>query len=86
MSTTVLYPSGMAKVTMGTWTHTGGDAAETVAVSGVVFGALITATDSSGAFDSEVRYSVSISGSVSTITIYAQATVASGKFVVFHSG
>lgn len=86
MSTTVMYPSGSVKTTVGNWTHTGGDAAETIAVAGVVFGALISSHDSSGAYDASLKYSAAISGNVTTITFYPQATVTNGDFIIFHSG
>lgn len=86
MATTVLYPSGIAKMTLGTWTHTLGADAETLTVSGIVFGAIISNCDSSGEHDVIIPYSSSTSGGVSTITFYPNAGVTTGKFIIFHSG
>lgn len=86
MATTVLYPSGAIKTTRGTWTHTAGASAETITVSGVVFGAIISNCDSTGEHDVLIPYSTSGTAGISTITFYANAAVTTGKFIIFHSG
>lgn len=86
MATTVLLPGTNGKITVGTWTHTAGAAAETIAVGGIVFGALISSVAASGAYNADLQYSVAVSGNVSTITFYPQNDVTDGRFIVFHSG
>ena len=79
---------GNIVITFGTFTHATGAAAFTVKVAGRVFGAMFQNLDSSGEHDVEVPYSVSqdtITG-VSTITVYCNAAVTTGRLLVFHSG
>jgi hypothetical protein len=85
MATTVLRQSGTGRATFGTWTHTAGAAEETVQVGGYVYDARFINIDSSGEYDANIRYTVSLSGSVSTITIHSQASVTTGRFVIWHA-
>ncbi len=79
---------GNIVITFGTFTHAIGAAAFTVVVAGRVFGALFQNLDSGGEHDVEVPYSVSqnTTTGVSTITVYCNAAVTTGRFMIFGSG
>ena len=77
---------GDLKVTYGDWTGAIGDAAGTIGVEGGrVYLALFTSQDSSGEIQiAPCRVSVSTSGSVTTVTVYNQETVTTGRFLIIH--
>lgn len=77
---------GTVNVTMGNFTFTEGDAAGTIVVEGGWALAEFHSQDSTGAYRSiPMRYSVSTSGALTTITVYVQEGVTTGKFLIFHS-
>ncbi|KKM73122.1 hypothetical protein LCGC14_1413680 [marine sediment metagenome] len=84
MSTTTLYPTGNGKWTVGTWTHNAGEVNETVQVAGIIFGAIISKVDTNGTY-MPVQYSVSLSGSVTTVTFHEQSDVTDGRFMIRNS-
>jgi hypothetical protein len=83
MALTVKYPAVLPGVIAGTWTHTAGDAMESITVRGSLLGALFFDNDTNGNYDSDVKWSESLSGSVNTVTIYTNATVTAGKFILW---
>ena len=74
------------RATVGKWTALEGDAAGTIAVEGgFVVSATFTSIDSSGNIQPiPVRWSESVSGNVTTITVYHQETVTDGRFIIIH--
>lgn len=78
---------GSLKLSIFDFTATEGAASQTVAVSGGrVWAVLAQSQDTTGAMMMHnPRYSVSLSGSVSTITIYTQEGITTGELVVIHS-
>jgi len=78
---------GPLKVTFGDWTFTEAAASETIGVSGGrVYLAEFTSQDSSGALKERIRHSVSLSGNVTTVTVYGQEGVTTGQFLIIHKG
>ena len=80
---------GGLKLTVADYTATQADGTQTLGVSGgKVWGAWATSQDSTGAqaLPMPVRYSVSVTGSVATITLYDQEGVTNGQLVVLHGG
>jgi hypothetical protein len=77
---------GDLNVTYGDWTGAEGDAAGTIGVEGGrVYQALFTSQDSSGAIQiAPCRVSVSTTGQVTTVTVYNQETVTTGRFLIIH--
>lgn len=75
---------GNLKVTYGQWSGAVGDAAGTIGVEGGnVWIALFVSQDSSGAYNlAPVKYSVSTSGAVSTVTVYNLAATTNGRFLI----
>ena len=86
MTTTTQTPSGAIHQTVGTWTHTVGAAMETLEVSGIVYRATFMNNDSSGTRSVEIPISISTASNISTITIYNNADVTAGTFIVDHVG
>ena len=84
MTMSIKAVPSLAKL-VGTWTHTLGAAAETIAVSGKVWGAEFKVNLSSGATEPEVKWSDSLSGNVSTITLYCNTTITDGRFIIFYT-
>lgn len=77
---------GNLRVTCGDWTGTVGDAAGTIGVAGGrVYLSEVTAQDSGQPYQIEIPVSVSTSGSVSTVTVYNQNTVTTGRFLIIHA-
>lgn len=79
---------GGLKMTVADYTATEAGATQTLGVSGgKVWAALAVSQDSSGALAVQMptRYSVSVSGSVATITFYDQEGITNGELVVIHS-
>lgn len=66
----------------GTWTHTEGEAEESVSLLGTVLYGSVAAIDSSGQIDPGIRWSESYSTSTgkTTITIHYGGTVTTGRF------
>lgn len=76
---------GTINVTMGNFTFTEADASATFAVEGGWVLAQFHSQDASGALQPiPIRYSVSASGNITTITVYGQEGVTTGKFLIFH--
>ena len=76
---------GDLKVTYGDWTGAVGDAAGTIGVEGGrVYLAHFTSQDSSGEIQPAVRVSVSTTDAVTTVTVYNQETVTTGRFLIVH--
>jgi len=74
---------GNLKIVVGEWTGSEGDAGGTFAVGMArVHFAQFTIQDADAGEDSPVRYSVSLSGSTSTLTIQNRVTVTNGRFIV----
>lgn len=74
---------GNLRVTYGDWTGAVGDAAGTVGVSGGrVYLAEFTSEGAETPYQIAVPVSVSTSGSVSTVTVYNQGTVGTGRFMI----
>lgn len=79
---------GNLRATYGQWSGVQADATGSIGVSGgQVWAALFVSQDSSGEYSapSEVKYSTSTSGNITTITIYNLADVTAGRFVIIHS-
>jgi len=75
-------------MTMGDWSGLAGDAAGTLVVSGgypllIIFQKYDAATNTQQIIPS---VSVSVSGSLTTITVENQDAVTTGRFVVIHGG
>lgn len=77
---------GNLRFTYGDWTFTQTAASETIDVGGGrVYGAFFVSQDSTGALMIvPVRYSVSTSGAITTITVYGQEGVTTGQFLIVH--
>jgi hypothetical protein len=77
---------GDMNITAGDWTASEGDAAGTIGVEGGrVYMANFTSQDSSGNIQiAPCRVSVSTSGNVTTVTVYHQETVTTGRFLIIH--
>lgn len=75
------------RVVCGTWTHSEGEANESVTIPGYIFGGQITVHDASGSVDNAIRYSISRSTTtgVSTVTFHYGADVTDGRFYFFTS-
>lgn len=84
MAITVQYPAG-AKLLTGTWTHTVGAAPETLVVNGHIWDARFTCNLSSGKSEPEIKWSDSLSGIQTTITLYCNSTVTDGRFVIVYT-
>ena len=71
---------------VGTYTHTIGAAEDTLTISGgKVYSVQINPQISSGTYSlSRNLYSVSISGYVNTITIYAQEGITAGTYCIVY--
>jgi hypothetical protein len=79
---------GNLNVTLGDWSSAAGDTAGSVAVSGGrVYAALFSSQDSSGAQVMwPVKVSSSVSGAVTTLTVYNLGDVTAGRFLIIHKG
>ncbi len=81
--------AGNLSVLLGTFTHTGAAAEETLVVDGVPYGAMVITDSSSEVVQANpCVISTSLSGFKNTITFHYQSGVAAGKFIVFlgHGG
>lgn len=78
---------GPLQVTYGDWTSTEADTTTTLGVKGGrIYLALFSSQDSSGAMMMhDPRVSVSTTGAVTTMTIYAMEGVTTGRFLVVHA-
>lgn len=79
---------GNLRVTYGQWSGSQADAAGTITVGGgQVWGAFFVSQDASGKFmvPTPVKYSVSGTAGVLTVTIYNEAAVTSGVFMIISS-
>jgi len=77
---------GNLRVTYGDWTGSVGDAAGTIGVAGGrVYLAEFTSEGGETPYQIEVPVSVSTSGTVSTVTVYNQAAVGTGRFIIVHA-
>ena len=78
---------GNLKLTVADVTETEAGATDSIAVAGGrVYAVLLTSQDTTGAMAmSFPRHSVSLSGNVSTITIYTQEGITTGTLVVLHA-
>ena len=78
---------GNIKMTVADLTITEADATTTIGVQGGrVYAVLAQSQDTTGAMQMTLqRYSVSLSGNVSTITLYAQEGITTGQLVIFHA-
>lgn len=75
---------GPLTVTHGTYTHTSGDASESVGVSGEIIALIVnpqTATGSNVDMESSA-YSQSLSGQVRTVTFLQNAGISAGTFMI----
>lgn len=89
MAVTILGKKcGNIYITHGTFTHAVGGAAESMVVAGRVLGAVFQNCDSTGEHDVEIPYSLSQNATtgITTITIYCNAVITAGRFMVFHTG
>ena len=70
---------------MYAYTHTDGEANETIGVgAGRVFAAILSSQDSGGAYTANpCRFTESISGNINTVTIHNSAPVTAGRLVFF---
>lgn len=84
MAITVATPASVAKI-VGTWTHTNGSANESITISGKVWSAVFSQNLSSAPVEVDIKWSDSLSGLVSTITVYCNATVTDGRFVIHYT-
>lgn len=81
MSITPIY--GTKPVLMcAAFTHTDGDANESLAIVGKPIGIQVCENTSTGPVEVTIKWSASISGRVTTITIYCNATVSDGYMVL----
>ena len=77
---------GNMHITYGQWSGAVGDAAGSITVSGgQVWGCFFVSQDSSGAYmvPTPVKYSVSGTAGVLTVTIYNITSTTAGRFMVF---
>lgn len=76
---------GDMNITLGEFTFTEAGAAATIGVEGAWVLAMFHSQDATGAMSPvPLRYSVSTSGQVSTITVYGQEGITTGKFLIIH--
>lgn len=77
---------GNLKVTYGDWSGAAGDANGSIGVAGGrVYLALFTSEDSSGAqIMWPIKISSSTSGEVTTVTVYNNSPVTTGRFLIIH--
>lgn len=77
---------GHLKVTYGDFTQTEAAAPQTIVVEGGrVWCVLVSSQDTSGAMQMSMpRYSYSVSGALSTVTIYGQEGVTTGTFLIVY--
>lgn len=77
---------GNIKLTTADVTETESAAADTIGVEGVPLAVFLSSQDSTGAMQMAFpRHSYTTSGGVSTITIYTQEGVTTGKLVILHA-
>ena len=78
---------GNIKMTVADVTETEAGGTDTIGVQGGrVYAVLLQSQDTSGAMQMHLpRYSVSLSGNVSTITLYVQEGITTGQLVIFHA-
>lgn len=77
---------GALKVTYGDWSAAVGDPAGTIGVAGGrVWLANFSDQDTSGPVGHAVNTSPSTSGEVTTVTVYHQSDVTTGRFIIIHS-
>lgn len=77
---------GNMRVTYGQWSGAVGDAAGTIAVSGgQIWGCFFVSQDASGAYmvPTPLKYSVSGTAGILTVTVYNTAAATAGRFMVF---
>ena len=84
MALTIQPGTGVSAL-VGKWTHTDGDANESLAIGGTVWGARFNPNTTSGPIEAEVVWSQSVSGTITTITIYNNATVTDGRFIIWYT-
>lgn len=84
MAITIQFPSTV-KTMVGTWTQTKGAANQTLSIAGTVWDARFTSNKSSGTADYDVKWSQSVSGRITTLTIYSSDNVTDGKFVLTYT-
>ena len=77
---------GHLKVTYGEWSGADADGSGTIGVEGgMVYDAKFTSQDASAKWDVRHKVSNSVSGAVSTVTVYYNAAVTNGRFLIIHS-
>lgn len=79
---------GNLRVTYGQWSGAQADSAGTITVGGgQVWGAFFVSQDSSGKFmvPTPVKYSVSGTAGVLTVTVYNEVATTSGVFIIISS-
>ena len=78
---------GNLKLTVADVTETQAGSSDSIGVSGGrVYAVLLSSQDTTGAMQMSMpRYSVSLSGNVSTVTIYTQEGITTGTLVVLHA-
>ena len=84
MAVTPYLPASV-QILVGTWTHTDGAANETIAIAGTVWGARFNPDTTTGPVEIECLWSQSVSGAITTLTIYNNATVTNGKFFILYT-
>lgn len=76
---------GNLRATYGDWTGSVGDSAGSIGVGGGRVYLAEFNQESTGAQQNDVPVSVSTSGGVTTVTVYNQATVTAGRFLIIHA-
>lgn len=77
---------GDLKVTAGDWTVSAGDAAGTIGVEGGrVYLAEFSVQDTDTPTGGKVNISPSTTGNVTTVTVYHNETVTTGRFLIIHA-
>lgn len=78
--------AGDIKITAGDWTGTVGDASGTIVVEGGrVYSCQFNTNDTVGPVQSDMPFTVSTSGALTTITIHNRETVTAGTFIIHHA-
>ena len=77
-------PATAVATISGTWTHTVGAAAETLELAGFPLLCKFSTNKSSGVEDTDIKFSTSTSGTITTITLYCNTTVTDGRFVILY--
>lgn len=78
------YPATV-QCLVGTWTHAQADANETITIAGTVWAANFSEDTLTGSVEFRQAWSQSVSGTITTLTIYSEATVTAGKFIIWYT-